>query len=128
MSSFHTLLSLISVFLVIRSKEIHPFLSVFSWAFSFLFTVNGILAACSKLAKLLSKTFASEIRNMTAVWFSLVLSSNYNIFSRFCSLDILASITVSICIYGLIYVFKCFKQASSVSACFQDYEEQAGSC
>lgn len=79
-SSSLTLLSLISVFLGIRSKELHPFLSVFSWAplfFFFLFTVYGILVMCSKLAKLLFKTFASQIWNMTAIWFSLLFSSNY---------------------------------------------------
>lgn len=49
---------------------------------------------CSKLAKLLSKTLASEIQNMAALWFSLLLSSNYNMFSIFFSAEMLASIIV----------------------------------
>jgi len=73
---------------------------------------------CSKLAKLLSKTLASEIQNVAALPFSLLLNSADNMLSRFCSAEMLASITVYICKYGFICVFTCLKWATSASSVF----------
>lgn len=72
-----------------------------------------------RLVKLLSKTLASVIQNTAALWFSLLLSSNYNIFSSFCSAEMLALITGFIYQYDFIYVFICLKWATSVSSVFR---------